>query len=57
MRVWRFGHRALTFLCVSCAGPTHAVAGPYPAGLLAQPSGKGESVDVVQQRAFQAFQQ
>jgi hypothetical protein len=33
------------------------VSGPYQAALLVQPSGKGNDVDVVQQRAFQAFLQ
>ncbi len=37
------------------AGPTHAVSGPYPAALLA--GGKGNEIDVVQQRAYQAFLQ
>ena len=41
--------------CSLRAGPTHAVAGPYPGGLLNQPGGKGAGADVVQQRAIQAF--
>ena len=47
----------MTLRWLFCAGPVHAVSGPYPAGLLVLPSAKGSDVDVVQQRALQAFRQ